>query len=308
MKNLFFIFSILTFAKSTKMYEFFEYTLDPGSLLEINDLQNHFILVSFFQANPFALDVKYYDADDKKESLKFKTKETYLFKCSRITFFTNEINQKITMWKILDSFCNSSAVLMRTENLIEAVTENNIQQFPLCIFTQLEGDHFYVSTSTKPESHSFISYHPNEQEKYDCPSNTNCEFHSLRPFFLKVDGERPEVDFKLEMTYRINLKSGLKDLSCSLNPLPKVTQGIVQFVPEDFIGDTYYVCTNLAQETMNRVVSLIVTILVTVVVLFMIHCIGAINLFKPCQMEDQMAVDQGYQQTESQIETGSLLE
>ena len=152
MKNLFFIFSILTFAKSTKMYEFFEYTLDPGSLLEINDLQNHFILVSFFQANPFALDVKYYDADDKKESLKFKTKETYLFKCSRITFFTNEINQKITMWKILDSFCNSSAVLMRTENLIEAVTENNIQQFPLCIFTQLEGDHFYVSTSTKPIS------------------------------------------------------------------------------------------------------------------------------------------------------------
>ncbi|OHS94482.1 hypothetical protein TRFO_11104 [Tritrichomonas foetus] len=302
----FLLFSTMTASKDKE--GFFEFSVKPGTPVEIDNILNYTILVSFFLCDPFAMHVNYFNEDDKMETLKFKTKGTFSFKCKKLIFTSIEKTQKISMWKIPDHLCHNSSILLQTENVLDANTENAVQQFPICIFTQLEGNHFFVTASTQQESTSGLSFYSKDIKEKKCYKNSNCDFHSLSPFFLRINGNEPENNFKLSLTYKINIKRAQKDNSCSMSSLPTVFHHGVSFLPSSFIGESTVVCTNLAQDTMNRIVSLIVTILVTVVVLFVIHCIGAINIFHLCHFDGHGGNESGYQQPGSADISGSLLE
>jgi hypothetical protein len=83
----------------------------------------------------------------------------------------------------------------------------------------------------------------------------------------------------MKISYRVTPKTGQKDTQCFLKSLPMVTDEGISFQHHP-MGDVSVLCTSMAEELMNRVVSLMLTILVTVGVLFTIHCMGLVNLFK----------------------------
>lgn len=243
----------------------------------------------------------------KFEALKFRTKGTFVFNCETIAFFTLQNNQIFTMWKIPKSYCQST-ILLHAENRLDAILENEIQNFPICYFTQLDGKHFSVQISQKfDRNYSLSFYNKDISRPLLCQSPINCEYQSTQPFFIRFAGERDEHNFKINLAYQIVSRPVQKDSNCGFTNIPLVSDSGVSMVPLKMI-DISIVCTNWASGMINKFIWLIATILLTVLVLFVIHCIGAIKSFNINPYEEEICESTGYQQTELSDYPGSLLE
>lgn len=305
--NIFLIFSNLLVLSASQSNGFFEFSIQPGRPKVINNIINSSIVVSLFQSDPYSMKVEYYNYKEKNVSLKFTTKGTFIFKCQKIVFTALEKEQKLSLWQIPNNICNYS-VILQAENQLDATAINDHRQFPICIFTQFSGNHFFLTLSISPDSKASVSFYSKDISKPQlCRDKFNCDFRSSHPFFAQISNFIPKKGFKMTLSYRVNANSAQKDNSCQVLSLPIVTKNGFSLLPA-FVGDSAVVCTNLAQGTMNTIISLIVTILLTITVLFLIHCIGAINFFHICQFDEQMGEFSGYHKAGIKDDPGPLLD
>lgn len=286
---------------------FFELSIKPGQPKVIDNITNSHIIISLFQSDPYSMKAEYYDSNYQNDTFKFTTKGTYIFKCVKIIFTSFDKEQKLALWQIPNDFCNYS-IILHAENQLDATTDNEHQQFPLCIFTQFNGNHFFLSFSISSDSKTSAFFYSKDINKPStCTSKFNCNYRSIHPFFVRITSLKPDPDFKMTLSYRVVINSAQKDNICQVLSLPTVTKKGLSLLPT-FVGDSSIVCTNIAQGKMSPLVSLIITILLTVTVLFLIHCIGAINVFHICQFEGQVGDFSRYYKSGIKDDPGPLLE
>ena len=251
--------------------------------------------------------VEYFDSKNQNASIKFTIKGTFIFNCQKIIFIALEKEQKISFWQIPNNYCNYS-IILQAENQLDVTAVNERQQFPTCIFTQFDGNYFFLSISISPNSHSSIFFYSKDISKpQTCKNKFNCDYHSFQPFFARIISSSDIRDFKITLSYKTHSSSAQKDSNCQVLSLPTVTKNGFALLPT-FAGDSAVVCTNLAQGTMNTLISLIITILLTITVLFLIHCIGAINFLHICKLDEQMGEFSGYHKAGIKDDPGPLLD
>jgi hypothetical protein len=185
----------------------------------------------------------------------------------------------VRFWIIPRTFCPSSTLVMTAENQLDASAENEFQEFPVCVFTQPEAAHIQMAIATGPNSSSAIRYYSASMHSaQSCQDSRRCEFRSLQPFFGLISGIAPEGNFSMRISYRVQARAN-RDFRCTMRSLPRITERGIAFTRSG-VGDISVLCTSASDELMNRIVSLLLTILVTTGVLFVIHCMGVVNLFK----------------------------
>jgi hypothetical protein len=187
---------------------------------------------------------------------------------------------KIRFWIIPSTFCSTQTLIMSADNQLDASAENAIQHFPVCLFTQSDASRFQMTISTRSNSSASVHYYSNSMSAAKhCADSQYCEFRSLHPFFCLITGAGPEGNFSMQISYRIQAKSAAREDRCGVRSLSKLTEDGLLF-PRTGVGDISVWCTSAAEELMNRIVSLLLTVLLTTGVLFVIHCMGVVNLFK----------------------------
>jgi hypothetical protein len=108
-----------------------------------------------------------------------------------------------------------------------------------------------------------------------CGGSRKLEFRSFQPFFGVMRGEETKP-VSMRVGYRVR---GGKDGQCAMEIVGRMTErGIIE--GRERMGNISVLCASASEELMNRVVSLLLMILVTTGVLFVIHCMGIVNLFK----------------------------
>jgi hypothetical protein len=126
-------------------------------------------------------------------------------------------------WIIPRAFCPSSTLLMTAENQLDASAENEIQEFPVCVFTQPEAAHFQMAIATGPNSSSAIRYYSASMRSAQyCQDPRRCEFRSFQPFFGLISGIAPEGNFSMRISYRVQARAN-RDFRCTMRSLPRIT-------------------------------------------------------------------------------------
>lgn len=286
---------------------FSDFLIQPNNPSVIENITNSSIVVSLYQSDPYSLKIEYYNLKGQNISRKFTTKGTFIFNCKKIIFIALEKEQKLAVWQVPKNYCNYSIVL-QAENQLDVTVVKINQQFPICLFTQFSGNHFFLTLSITPDSQSSVSFYSKDIFKpHSCRNKYNCEFNSFKPFFTQISNLNSRNEFRMTLSYKVNINPAQKDASCSILSLPTVTEKGFHILPA-FASDSAVVCTNLAQGTMNTIISLIVTILLTITVLFLIHCIGAIHSLHICNFDEQLDEFSGYHKACVKDDLGPLLE
>jgi hypothetical protein len=266
-------------AKHTAAVGFHEITVLPDVPVAYN-LEDQFAIVFFPPIPTETVRVEYIGSGHFQQITGHDVRGPVRVPCKAIRFTAIGQKAKILFWIIPNSICPLNSIVVTAENQIDFSAENQVQEFPVCIFTQSEAKYYQMAIVTHSNSSSAIRYYPSSmKDPVLCSESRRCKYRSMHPFFSVITGEIPEGNFSMKISYRINPQADFKAFACSVRPLPRVTDAGVT-LPNCGIGEVSVLCTSSAQESMDKVVSLLLTVLVTVGVLFVIHFMGVLDIFR----------------------------
>jgi hypothetical protein len=195
-----------------------------------------------------------------------------------VSFHSVRRRATLRYWVLPRALCPPDSLAVSADGQLDATAENGLQRFPVCVFTQADAAGYQMTITTAGNTNSAVSYYDTGAAPHRCRGPPACEFRATRPFFALIGGRRPEGNFSMTISYRVRAAPAA-EARCAVRSLSSVAGGALAF-RQPAVGDISVVCLTSAQELRNKVVSLLLTILVTAAVLFVIHCLGVVKLFK----------------------------
>jgi hypothetical protein len=177
-------------------------------------------------------------------------------------------------WVLPKPVCPSDNLVLSAETQLDASATSESQRFPICLFTQTEHAGSRMRVTAREAT---ISYYDAALRRHShCQGLASCEFQSARPFFARITRRATAHHFSISLLYRP--RSPAKDgrNQCDVRPIGRDDLTF----SGSLLANLSFVCLSSIQELRNRVLSLLLTILVTAAVLFVIHCLGVVKLFK----------------------------
>jgi hypothetical protein len=266
-----------SFPISFVTYGFHERFLQENVSFSVNLTDRKMVFFSF--PCPDEMRVEYLKHDSLLDQPSICGKGPVIIPSGVICFTSLQPVAIFRFWIIPSVFCPSRTLLIMAENQLDASAESGSRDFPVCVFTQFEASHFQMAITPGPNGSAAVRYFSSSMESAPaCIDQQHCEYRSLQPFFAVVTLFGSVDRFTMKISYRVQARAN-KGCACTVSLLSRIPERDAA-LQRSTIGNISTWCMSASEELMNRILSLLLAILVTAGVLFVIHCMGVVKLFK----------------------------